>query len=300
MRQSVQFPMKLVSENTIRTVNPKRVWAIREKHKRQKAEVLLYLNSQLRRPRLVLEEGFSNRFIVRLCRISAGFLDHEDNLTGAFKHVKDTVADWLELDDRDRRIDWRYQQQPCPRGWAAVRITIDDEVPGGEVITVVGASPPVLGAVSDAVHGGRPRRGEVARVDPDPRAGDRRGSATNAPGDGSELRGGRAGAAVVRGSAERAAQRPLVFLRAFAILPWDQDGGEPIVTELQPFADGTDAPVELLYRIPPEHVRGTIERFPASVIRGTGPGAGISLRFRRKHYHDDDLGGDCWLYTIGD
>lgn len=44
-----------------------------------------------------------------------------DNLTGSAKHVRDGVADWLGLDDRDPRLEWHVAQE---KGVAAVRIEI--------------------------------------------------------------------------------------------------------------------------------------------------------------------------------
>lgn len=42
-----------------------------------------------------------------------------DNLVGSAKHVRDGVADWLGVDDRDPRVEWLVAQESGP---AAVRI----------------------------------------------------------------------------------------------------------------------------------------------------------------------------------
>jgi hypothetical protein len=34
-----------------------------------------------------------------------------DNLQSGFKAVRDGVADWLGVDDGDKRIDWQYGQR---------------------------------------------------------------------------------------------------------------------------------------------------------------------------------------------
>jgi hypothetical protein len=57
---------------------------------------------------------------VTLTRIAPRKLD-DDNLRGAMKHIRDGVADWLEIDDGDDRIQWLYGQEKGP---AAVRIEV--------------------------------------------------------------------------------------------------------------------------------------------------------------------------------
>lgn len=57
-----------------------------------------------------------------------------DNLTGSAKHVRDGIADWMGVDDRDPRVEWLVAQEKGP---AAVRI---------EVTPVVAWSPSVVSA----------------------------------------------------------------------------------------------------------------------------------------------------------
>lgn len=54
-----------------------------------------------------------NRWVVVLTRLSPGRLD-DDNLAGAFKAVRDQVADELGLDDGDERLKFLYAQSGCP------------------------------------------------------------------------------------------------------------------------------------------------------------------------------------------
>lgn len=62
--------------------------------------------------------------IVRLVRLSPGTLD-DDNLRAALKAVRDGVADRLTGgNDRDPRVEWRYDQKTCKRGQFGVRIEI--------------------------------------------------------------------------------------------------------------------------------------------------------------------------------
>lgn len=56
-----------------------------------------------------LEKGSVSAVTVTLTRISPLELD-DDNLSSAFKHVRDGVADALGVDDRDRRVRWLYAQ----------------------------------------------------------------------------------------------------------------------------------------------------------------------------------------------
>ncbi len=47
---------------------------------------------------------------VVLTRVAPRRLDG-DNLQSGFKAVRDGVADWLGVDDGDKRIDWQYGQR---------------------------------------------------------------------------------------------------------------------------------------------------------------------------------------------
>jgi hypothetical protein len=62
--------------------------------------------------------------IITLMRISAGRLD-SDNLAGAFKAIRDGVADAYQLPDNDRGLDWRYAQEKCRRGSYGIRIMLE-------------------------------------------------------------------------------------------------------------------------------------------------------------------------------
>lgn len=46
--------------------------------------------------------------VVTLTRVGKGSPDW-DNVVGAFKHVRDGVADGLGVRDNDRRVEWRYE-----------------------------------------------------------------------------------------------------------------------------------------------------------------------------------------------
>jgi hypothetical protein len=60
------------------------------------------------------------RLVVVLTRVSPRALD-SDNLVGSCKHVRDGVADWLEVDDRAARVTWHVEQAKGP---VAVRVLV--------------------------------------------------------------------------------------------------------------------------------------------------------------------------------
>lgn len=60
---------------------------------------------------------------VRLTRIAPRALD-SDNAVGALKHVRDGVADWLGIDDRDPRVTWLYGQERGKPKTYAVRVEV--------------------------------------------------------------------------------------------------------------------------------------------------------------------------------
>lgn len=72
--------------------------------------------------------------VVTFTRVSARALD-DDNLSSAFKHVRDGVADALGIDDRDPRVSWRYEQR---RGVGyGVEIVIEDRYVSEDTKSVI-------------------------------------------------------------------------------------------------------------------------------------------------------------------
>lgn len=59
--------------------------------------------------------------VVTLIRISPRELD-DDNLRPALKAVRDGIADALQIDDRDPRVKWRYDQRKGPVQAVEVRM----------------------------------------------------------------------------------------------------------------------------------------------------------------------------------
>ena len=61
--------------------------------------------------------------VVTLTRIAPRPMD-DDNLAHAFKAIRDGIADRLDVDDRDPRVQWRYGQERGEPNQYAIRIEI--------------------------------------------------------------------------------------------------------------------------------------------------------------------------------
>jgi hypothetical protein len=61
--------------------------------------------------------------VCTITRIAPRELD-DDNLAGGCKSVRDGVADWLGIDDRDPRVQWRYAQAKGKPHEYAARVTL--------------------------------------------------------------------------------------------------------------------------------------------------------------------------------
>lgn len=108
---SVNLPIK-----TVAGLNAREHW--RTRAKRVHAErATSYMTISLERDKPGLPVAVS------LVRLSAGTLD-DDNLQGAFKAIRDGVADAYGVPDNDPRIQWRYSQEKCGRGEFGVRIEV--------------------------------------------------------------------------------------------------------------------------------------------------------------------------------
>lgn len=105
------IPLRTVSES-----NAHEHWRVRQRRaKEQRGTTALVMRSLSRPGPLPL--------VVTITRIAPRALD-SDNLAGSQKHIRDGVADWLGIDDRDPRIEWRYaQERGAPKSYA-VRIEV--------------------------------------------------------------------------------------------------------------------------------------------------------------------------------
>jgi hypothetical protein len=106
------LPLRLVSE-----ANAHEHWRKRQgRAKEQRATVAAWFRQHtIALPRLPL--------VVTLTRLAPSTLD-SDNCVGAAKHCRDGVADWLGIDDRDARVEWRVGQEKAPH--YGVRIVVQE------------------------------------------------------------------------------------------------------------------------------------------------------------------------------
>lgn len=107
---TLTLPLRLVSE-----ANAHEHWRKRqERAKRQRglAKMVTLGSFGGRNIRLPL--------VVTLTRIAPRQFD-SDNAVGACKHVRDGVADALDIDDRDPRVTWRYAQRRAQDGDDTIR-----------------------------------------------------------------------------------------------------------------------------------------------------------------------------------
>ena len=114
----VFIPVRTVSE-----ANSHTHWRLRQKRaKAQRYVVLAMLRARCSYP---WKHGEPVPLIVTITRLSSGLLD-TDNLAGASKHCRDSVAEWLGRGDGPNDgIEWRYQQERCKRGEFGVRVRVE-------------------------------------------------------------------------------------------------------------------------------------------------------------------------------
>ncbi len=108
---AIVAPLRTVSES-----NARGHWSKRAKRaKEQRGLVALLLRAKGTSPRPLTAYSLDTEGrrvpsrVVTLTRIAPRELD-DDNLRGAMKACRDGVADWLGVDDRDPRVEWRYEQ----------------------------------------------------------------------------------------------------------------------------------------------------------------------------------------------
>lgn len=97
---TIVIPLRTISASNERPAH----WSDRSRRvKRERVPVGLLLRSE--KIGLV---GFP--MVVTLTRVAPRLLD-DDNARGAMKASRDGVADALGIDDRDPRVEWRYEQR---------------------------------------------------------------------------------------------------------------------------------------------------------------------------------------------
>lgn len=110
-RVEIALPLRLVSE-----ANARGHWGPRARRAREQRGLVRLALRTHRKPPLPVR--------VTITRIAPRELD-DDNLRGAAKATRDGVADWLGVDDRDRRITWAYAQERGRVREYGVRILVE-------------------------------------------------------------------------------------------------------------------------------------------------------------------------------
>lgn len=111
---AIEIPLRIESEANMRGMH----WAAKARRtKAARSTTCLVLRSK--GPRVALP------VVVELVRVAPRALD-DDNLRGALKAVRDGVADWLGVDDRDARVEWRYAQARGAAKTYAVRVVVSE------------------------------------------------------------------------------------------------------------------------------------------------------------------------------
>ncbi len=113
------MPVKTVSET-----NMWEHWSVRRKRAKEQRTLAKSVSESAAR-----EAGFSPTppMVVRLTRVGRRRLD-SDNLQGSLKHIRDGIADWLQIDDsRDDLVRWDYAQTVS----AHVGVNVVIELDGG-------------------------------------------------------------------------------------------------------------------------------------------------------------------------
>jgi hypothetical protein len=109
---TVFLPIKTVSEANRADHEH---WAVRSKRaKTQRTGTREALVAKLGEP-------FELPLHVHLVRVTFGPGLDSDNLPISMKHLRDGIADWLGINDRDPRVVWTYDQERGPRGTNGVR-----------------------------------------------------------------------------------------------------------------------------------------------------------------------------------
>lgn len=104
----VTLPIATVSES-----NRRDHWTVRAKRSRDNRTVARVMFAKARFDATGKIYLAGSNAVVTLTRISPRMLD-DDNLRPALKAVRDGIADALQIDDRDPRVKWRYDQRKGP------------------------------------------------------------------------------------------------------------------------------------------------------------------------------------------
>ena len=113
----IEMPLKIES-----TLNKREHWSQRAKRAKLHRTVAYQVMKS------ALPDGATMPCVVRLIRIAPRELD-DDNLAGGCKALRDGIADWFGIDDRDPRVRWQYAQAKGKPRQYAVGVEIQPELP---------------------------------------------------------------------------------------------------------------------------------------------------------------------------
>lgn len=89
---------------TISTMNAREHWRARTRRVKSERTATYWILAPLPKPDIPVT--------VLLTRVGpTNGLDEDDNLNGSMKAVRDQIADWLGINDRDPRVKWKYAQR---------------------------------------------------------------------------------------------------------------------------------------------------------------------------------------------
>lgn len=96
--------------------NAREHWSVRHRRVKRERKAVGVALLRHRRPRLPV--------VVTLTRRAPRALD-DDNAIGSMKAVRDAVAAWLRVDDRDTRVTWHVEQAKCHRSETETVIVVE-------------------------------------------------------------------------------------------------------------------------------------------------------------------------------
>jgi hypothetical protein len=104
---------------TVSELNQREHWRVRNVRKRDQQELIaVAMSNALRGKRIELP------CVVKLTRIGPRKLDEGDNLSSAFKGIRDQIARHLGTDDGGDQVEFRYAQMPIGSRDYAVKVEI--------------------------------------------------------------------------------------------------------------------------------------------------------------------------------
>ncbi len=113
----------IVPIRTVPGLNAREHWRVRTKRVRKEREAVAWALSRHQKPQVPCS--------VLLTRVAPSGGVDDDNLAGALKAVRDQVAKWLGVDDRDR-MQVRYRYSQCRGEWG-VRIEFGEPATGAQL-----------------------------------------------------------------------------------------------------------------------------------------------------------------------